>query len=101
MRHPVEITLNGAETTTNNVKFAYYPDPEILSVTESERGPVEGNTLSHLGGRGFKHENVCNLKIRYGALEVTPEITDDKKIKTISPRVSVPDAVVLAPSGNG
>lgn len=102
MRHTVEITLNGgAEHTDNKVKFAYYPDPEILSVVESERGPVDGGTISHLGGRGFKHENVCNLKIRYGALEVTPEILDDKKVNTISPRVSVPDAVVLAPSGNG
>ena len=29
MRHTVEVTLNGAETTDNKVKFAYYPDPEI------------------------------------------------------------------------
>jgi len=101
MRHTVEITLNGAEHTTNGVKFAYYPDPEISAVKDSPRGPVEGGTLSHLIGRGFKHENVCNLKIRYGALEVTPEITNGTHVKTISPRVSVPDAVVLAPSGNG
>ena len=30
MRHTVEVTLNGAETTDNKVKFHYYPDPEIL-----------------------------------------------------------------------
>ena len=83
------------------MKFWYYPDPEITAVLDSPLGPVEGGTDSNVMGRGFKHENVCNLKIRYGALEVTPEITDDRKIQTVSPRVSVPDAVVLAPSGNG
>jgi hypothetical protein len=74
MRHNVEITLNGAETTENHVKFAYYPDPEIFKVIDSPRGPVVGGTNSTLVGRGFKHENVCNLKIRYGALETTPLI---------------------------
>ena len=72
MRHNVEITLNGAESTENHVKFGYYPDPEIAQVLDSPRGPVIGGTHSTLVGRGFKHENVCNLKIRYGALEVTP-----------------------------
>ena len=74
MRHTIEVTLNGAETTDNKVKFSYYPDPEILKVLNSELGPVSGGTESTLVGRGFKHENVCNLKIRYGALEVTPQI---------------------------
>lgn len=101
MRHTLEVTLNGAETTENGVKFAYYPDPEISAVLNSPRGPVAGGTASTLLGRGFKHENVCNLKIRYGALEVTPEITNTTMIHTVSPQVSVPDAVVLAPSGNG
>lgn len=101
MRHTVEVTLNGAETTDNRVKFAYYPDPEISAVLDSNLGPVQGGTSSTLVGRGYKHENVCNLKIRYGALETTPEIVNNTVVKTVSPRVSVPDAVVLAPSGNG
>ncbi len=71
-RHTLEVTLNGAETTYNKIKFAYYPDPEIQQVLNSELGPVSGGTESTLVGRGFKHENVCNLKIRYGALETTP-----------------------------
>lgn len=29
MRHTVEITLNGAETTSSGIRFMYYPDPEI------------------------------------------------------------------------
>lgn len=76
MRHTVEVTLNGAETTESHIKFHYYPDPEISKVLDSPRGPVSGNTHSTLVGRGYKHENVCNLKIRYGALEVTPNIVN-------------------------
>ena len=101
MRHTVEVTLNGIETTENGVKFHYYPDPEISAVLDSPRGPVIGGTSSTLKGRGYTHENVCNLKIRYGALETTPEIFNNTMVKTVSPRVSVPDAVVLSPSGNG
>mmetsp|Transcript_24456 Transcript_24456/g.30450 ORF Transcript_24456/g.30450 Transcript_24456/m.30450 type:complete len:146 (+) Transcript_24456:762-1199(+) len=100
MRHTLEVTLNGAETTDNRIKFAYYPDPEINQVLNSNLGPVQGGTQSTLVGRGYKHENVCNLKIRYGALETKPEIFNDTVVRTISPRVSVPDAVVLSPSGN-
>lgn len=44
MRHTLEITLNGAETTNNKVKFAYYPDPEIQQVVDSNRGPIIGGT---------------------------------------------------------
>jgi len=44
MRHTLEITLNGAETTNNKVKFSYYPDPEIQQVVDSNRGPVIGGT---------------------------------------------------------
>ena len=101
MRHTIEITLNGAETTNSGIKFWYYPDPEILQVLNSELGPISGGTESTLVGQGYKHENVCNLKIRYGAMETTPQIHNNTVVKTISPRVSVPDAVVLAPSGNG
>ena len=101
MRHTVEVTLNGAETTDNKVKFAYYPDPEIRAIVDADKGPVTGNTQSNIHGRGFKHENICNLKIRYGALEVNPHLTNDTHLQTSSPRVSVPDAVVVSPSGNG
>ena len=101
MRHTIEVTLNGYEKTNNQVKFWYYPDPEISQVLDSPLGPVEGGTDSTVMGRGFKHENVCNLKIRYSALEVTPQIVNNTMVKTVSPRVSVPDAVILAPSGNG
>ena len=100
MRHTLEVTLNGAETTDNKVKFAYYPDPEINQVINN-LGPVQGGTSSTLVGRGFQHENVCHLTVRYGALESTPEIVNNTVVRTTSPRVSVPDAVVLSPSGNG
>lgn len=53
MRHTVEVTLNGQETTDNRVKFAYYPDPEIMKVLDSPMGPIVGGTQSTLVGRGY------------------------------------------------
>lgn len=53
MRHTLEVTLNGLETTENHIKFHYYPDPEISKVLDSPRGPVSGGTHSTLVGRGY------------------------------------------------
>ena len=53
MRHSIEVTLNGAETTSSGIKFAYYPDPEITAVHDDPRGPVTGGTESLLVGRGY------------------------------------------------
>ena len=88
--------------TDGSGEFAYYHDPEIINTRDSNIGPVSGGTLSILEGRGFTNPNVCNLKVRYGALEVTPtQVFNNTMIQTESPEVSVPDAVVLAASGNG
>ena len=54
-----------------------------------------------LTGKGFTHPNVCNFKIRYGALEVTPKVHNDTMIESVSPEVNLPGSVVLATSGNG
>jgi hypothetical protein len=72
MFYNVDVTLNGHETANSHVRFEYYPDPVISSVADSNLGPISGNTNSALSGVGFTHRNVCNLKVRYGALEVTP-----------------------------
>jgi len=71
-------------------------------VEDAALGPITGNTNSVLSGVGFKHRNVCNLKVRYGALEVQPhEVHNDTTIETKSPVVNLPDQVTLSPSGNG
>jgi hypothetical protein len=102
MFYIVDVTLNGHETSESDVRFEYYPDPIISKVEDAALGPVKGGTNSVLGGVGFKHRNVCNLKVRYGALEVTPhKVHSDISIETTSPVVNLPDQVVLAPSGNG
>jgi hypothetical protein len=48
----------------------YYPELEITDITESNMGPISGNTPSEIWGRGFAHPNVCNPRVRYGAMEV-------------------------------
>lgn len=101
MVYHVTITLNGAEETTTFAVFNYYHEPEIRHVVNSEMGPVEGGTQSTLIGRNFLQKNICNLKVRYGALEVTPTRFNDTHLQTLSPTVNAPGSVTLAPAGNG
>lgn len=49
----VSITLNGKEISGNaKIKFYYYVNPSIASVTPNI-GPMKGGTLSRLWGYGF------------------------------------------------
>jgi hypothetical protein len=77
MVYHVTITLNGVEETTTYAVFSYYHEPEIRHVTTSEFGPVLGGTTSSLVGRNFVQKNICNLKVRYGAIEVSPTVYND------------------------
>jgi hypothetical protein len=97
----VRVTMDKGESrTTEFTPFAYYFDSYLTHV-EADKGPVTGNTTSYLTGKGFTHPNVCNFKVRYGALEVTPKVHNDTMIETVSPEVNLPGGVVLATSGNG
>ena len=95
----VQVTLNGRESTIEKGKFSYYPDIRILDI-KTNNGPVSGGTVSHISCIGFSHPNVCNPKVKYGALEVTPELAGSF-YKVVSPKVALPGAVTLFPSGNG
>ena len=64
--------MNSKEMTKGKSLFDYYNEIELRDTRDSNMGPVTGNTLSTIEGIGFKEKNVCNLKVRYGALEVTP-----------------------------
>ena len=66
----------------------------------SPQGPIAGDTKSTLIGRNFNQTNVCNRRVKYGAIEVTPHLVNDTCMEVVSPRVSAPGAVVLSPSGN-
>jgi len=48
----VSVTLNGVEQSESLIKFIYYIDPTISSVTPN-KGPCRGGTFSHLAGKGF------------------------------------------------
>lgn len=48
----VAITLNGKEYTEAKIKFIYYIDPQIKSITPN-KGPLRGGTVSRLYGKGF------------------------------------------------
>ena len=65
--------MNGHDLTDERGLFAYYHELVITDTKNSNIGPVSGNTRSIVDGVGFTSPNVCNLKVRYGALEVTPD----------------------------
>jgi len=48
----IGITLNGKEVTNSSLKFIYYIDPTIKSITPN-KGPMKGGTVSKLVGKGF------------------------------------------------
>lgn len=63
----ISVTLNGREFTNTSIKFIYYIDPVIKSVSPN-KGPLRGGTYSSLVGKGFNQEGVCNMTVRYGAI---------------------------------
>lgn len=63
----IAITLNGKEIVNTTLKFIYYIDPVINSITPN-KGPLSGGTHSVLKGKGFNQEGVCNMTARYGAI---------------------------------
>jgi len=101
MFYEVRVTIDGkSSSSTTFKKFSYYFDSELSGV-ESDMGPITGGTDSKLIGKGFMHPNVCNLKVRYGAIEVTPKSINSTFVITTSPMVNLPGAIVLSTSGNG
>jgi hypothetical protein len=64
----ISVTLNGREFANTSIKFIYYIDPVIKSVTPN-KGPLRGGTFSSLVGKGFNQEGVCNMTVRYGAIQ--------------------------------
>lgn len=91
--------MNGVESTEEKIQFFYYPDLKIAKITNNV-GPLQGGTASMLSGVAFTHPNVCKPRVKYGAIEIIPEIVQGF-FKVISPHVAVPGAVTLFPSGNG
>jgi hypothetical protein len=63
----IGITLNGKEITNSSIKFIYYIDPVIKSISPN-KGPLRGGTISRLVGKGFDQEGVCNMTVRYGGI---------------------------------
>ena len=72
----------------------------MLSSVKPNLGPLQGKTESLLEILNANHPNVCNLKIRYGAIDASHTLKNNK-IYAISPQVLVPDSVTISPSGNG
>ena len=100
----VSVTLNGKElsetNSTKSIKFTYYIDPQMASITPNN-GPMKGNTSSHILGSGFAQEGVCNVTVRYGTFQQKLVNYTDTELVVFSPQAEVPDSVVVSVSLNG
>ena len=96
----VKVTLNGFELSETKQKFSYYPRIKITEV-DNDVGPLAGGTTLMIGGIGLGHPNICNPKVKFGAIEVTPEVIDKAYFKVKTPAVAYPGSVTIFPSGNG
>jgi hypothetical protein len=96
----VKVTLNGFELSETMQKFSYYPNIKITEV-DNNIGPLSGGTPLVLGGIGLGHPNICNPKVKFGAIEMTPTVVDGAFFSVKTPAVAYPGAVTIFPSGNG
>jgi hypothetical protein len=96
----ISITINGKEIVSSSLKFEYYVDPTMWSITPNV-GPMKGGTNSTIKGNGFKQPGVCNVTVRYGTFTQYLKNYTDTDLIVFSPPASVPDAVTVSIALNG
>lgn len=98
----VEITIDGGrEFAGPEQKFTYYRDPKITEVTPHS-GPIKGGTKVKVFGTGFNQEGACNKVVRFSVFELRPtNENNDTCLHVTSPKVNIPDSVVVSVSLNG
>jgi len=98
----VEISIDGGrEIAGPAFKFMYYKDPKITEI-KPNAGPTRGGTTVKVIGSGFNQEGACNKTVRFATWEVKPfNETLDTTIWVKSPKVHIPDSVVVGVALNG
>lgn len=98
----IEVTIDGGREIAGPVQqFNYYKDPKITQISPGA-GPTKGGSLVKVIGSGFNQEGACNKTVRFAVFETKPiNETKDTTIWVKTPRVSVPDAVVVGVALNG
>jgi hypothetical protein len=64
MWYNISVTLDGTDYSNSDVKFFYYEEP-VINAVEPWMGPLTGQTMVTLKGRGFTHKNICAFKVRF------------------------------------
>jgi hypothetical protein len=57
--------------------------------------------LTHIQGKGFRQEGVCNMTVRFSTYQVIPLNYTSTDIFVKTPQVEAPDDVVVAVGMNG
>lgn len=89
MFYNVSVTLDGEYTSNANQQFVYYDEPVIETVSPW-LGPIAGNTVVTIGGRGFTNAGICDLKVRFGQYTLTPRDVTKNSLTVDSPAAHVP-----------
>ena len=93
---PVEVTLNGVETTMQGVVFTATSLPIVLSLTPVS-GPTIGGTLLTVSGVGF----LSSVVVRVGSVVVQPISVSSSQLTCKTPSVPSSQAVSVEVSNDG
>ena len=98
----LEITIDGGNLIAGPPqKFMYYKDPWLQGIYP-DSGPTRGGTLVKVVGAHYNQEGACNKTLRFATWEMKPyNETNDTFAFVLSPKVQIPDAVVVAVALNG
>lgn len=102
--YDVEVSIDGGrETSESDVKFEYYTEPSVSTISPA-LGPVTGGTNVTVTGKGFAAKAVYKRVIRIGHIDVEGDsvtIVNDTMMTFKTPQVTVENSVPVAIALNG
>jgi hypothetical protein len=102
--YDVEVSIDGGrETSESDVKFEYYTEPSVSSISPG-LGPVLGGTNVTVFGKGFAAKAVYKRVVRLGHIDIEGDsvtIVNDTVMTFKTPEVTVENSAPVAIALNG
>lgn len=102
--YDVEVSIDGGrETSESDVKFEYYSEPSVTSISPG-LGPVSGGTNVTVIGKGFAAKAVYKRVVRLGHIDIEGDsvtIVNDTVMTFKTPQVTVENSAPVAIALNG